>query len=87
MLKWSGIALAIGLIVHAVIYGQHHSPPGYLSIHIAATMFAGLAYLIERARHSRDEREEAIAQDAYDEGRAQSFTAVIDEFERRTQDI
>lgn len=82
-LWWISGLLALTLIPHAIVYGVRHTPPGFLSLHIAATMTSIIITVIVICSCTRDEREAEKAQAAYDAGRAESLAAKLDDLEQR----
>lgn len=71
-LAWAGL---LTVAAHAVIYGVFHTPPGFLSLHLAA----GLAVLIV----ARNRRDAADRRAAYHAGRRENIAGQIDRLEQR----
>lgn len=84
LLKWTSVILAAFVIPHAVVAGVVNWPPVFVSVHVSAAVFAGLAALVIACSHARDQREAEAERQAYHAGRVDTITAEIDEFERRT---
>ena len=76
-IAWTAGLLSVA--AHAVIYGLFHTPPGFLSLHLAA----GLAVLIIVRNHRDAVERVAERRDAYDAGRSEAFAGQIDRLEQR----
>lgn len=78
-------ALAVLAIPHAILSAKHNLPPGFISLHVGAAAFTGIASLITRHTHIVSQRAETAVKQAYLDGHVEKLSIDLESLEDRVR--